>query len=283
MKINDALSKILQENTHSKRVNIWLWFYLESQNFQLDQSHFNTPEMRNFMANLISSNTGIDSDIRHCVGRDLLPDEMFEWIENEERQCQWLVSYLNKSPNIWLKNYPVRLIKRDLVIAMIDTLRLDLSSKKSTIDVMKNSWNHQINDDKPLLWFKRENEELKCDLAWKWIVKNGGINFLLQPNSIQSHQELLIYFDRMEFSIEKKLLCLNFVKKSWSQQKYRNNLTGKKQYNFILSDKAIDRLDKLANKYDLKRASILEILLQMESEKSLYIAEKIKILKGIEE
>ncbi|MFV2926885.1 hypothetical protein ACNIZQ_32015, partial [Pseudomonas alloputida] len=63
--------------------------------------------------------------------------------------------------------------------------------------------------------------------------------------------------------------------------KYRTKETDKKQYNFILSKKTIQRLDKLAEKYDLKRTQILDILLQMEEDKGIYIPEKLKPLKNI--
>lgn len=74
---------------------------------------------------------------------------------------------------------------------------------------------------------------------------------------------------------------MNSIKKRWSQNKYRTKLTGKKQYNFILSDKAIQRLDKLAEKYDLRRTEVLEILLKMEEEKGAYIPERLRPLKDI--
>lgn len=55
-------------------------------------------------------------------------------------------------------------------------------------------------------------------------------------------------------------------------------MTGKKQHNFILSDKAIKRLDKLADKHDLKRTQVLEILLKLEEEKGIYIPARLKQL-----
>ncbi|MCY1556671.1 hypothetical protein D9M68_934400 [compost metagenome] len=58
-------------------------------------------------------------------------------------------------------------------------------------------------------------------------------------------------------------------------------MTGKKQYNFIMSEKAIKRLDKLAEKHDLKRTQVLEILLQMEEEKGAYIPKKLNPLIDI--
>lgn len=71
---------------------------------------------------------------------------------------------------------------------------------------------------------------------------------------------------------------MDSIKKRWSQNKYRAKDTGKKQYNFVLSDKAIKRLDKLADKHDLKRTQVLEILLKMEEEKGDYIPARLKQL-----
>ncbi|MNC73203.1 hypothetical protein D3C75_1243630 [compost metagenome] len=71
---------------------------------------------------------------------------------------------------------------------------------------------------------------------------------------------------------------MSSIKKRWSQNKYRAKNTEKKQYNFILSDKTIKRLDKLADKHDLKRTQVLDILLKMEEEKGIYIQERLKQL-----
>ncbi|HCL4304243.1 TPA: hypothetical protein N2D33_001099 [Pseudomonas aeruginosa] len=62
----------------------------------------------------------------------------------------------------------------------------------------------------------------------------------------------------------------------------RKKAKGKKQYNFILSDKAIKRLDRFSKDNELSRARVLEILLQMEEEKDLYLKEQIRVLRGID-
>ncbi|TIC78956.1 hypothetical protein [Crenobacter intestini] len=279
----DALSKVLQETARSKRLDTWLWFYLECRGANLDQGYFYASGMRDYMAARITSMPGMADEINGMLGINFLPREMLEWIGESERQCQWLVSFLSSHKSNLLTNPPVRLLNRDLVVAMIDMLGLDVLSKKTVVDLMRCAWVEHIKNDGALLWFKGDSEEDKCELASRWIMKNDGDGSAFQINPIRTHQELLMYFDRFKFSDDRKLLCLSAVKKSWSQKKYRGNLNGKKQHNFILTDKAINRLDKLAKKHDLKRVDVLEILLQMESEKNLYIAEKMKIFKGLEE
>lgn len=85
----------------------------------------------------------------------------------------------------------------------------------------------------------------------------------------------------LDFSIAthpEKIILIESVKKRWSQNKYRANQNGKNQYNFILSDKAIYRLDKLAKKHEIKRTEVLEILLKMESENGEYISKHLNRL-----
>ncbi len=282
IRVNDALSKFLPEIAYSKRFDIWLWLYLGDRGVQFDQDYFDGPSMRDLMAKSISNIPGIIDDIKNSAGYNLLPIEVFGWIGESERQCNWLALHLSNHQNNWLRQPPVRLLNRDLIIAMVDTRKENISCKRSTVHWMKNAWDQYTKNDGIFLWFKEEDEESKCELASRWLSNNDGVGSVQQVRPIRSHQELLMHFDQFIISHDKRLLCLSAVKKSWSQKKYRNNLSGKKQYNFILSDRAINRLDKLAKKYELKRVDVLEILLQMESEKNLYIAEKMKIFKGIE-
>jgi len=53
-------------------------------------------------------------------------------------------------------------------------------------------------------------------------------------------------------------------------------MKGKRQCNFILSDKTNNLLDILSEKYDLSRTEIIEVLIKAEAEKETYIAEKLR-------
>ena len=64
-------------------------------------------------------------------------------------------------------------------------------------------------------------------------------------------------------------------------KKYRAKQNGKNQYNFILSDRAISRLDKLAKKHEIKRTEVLEILLKMEEENEHYILKHLNRLSDL--
>jgi hypothetical protein len=108
-----------------------------------------------------------------------------------------------------------------------------------------------------------------------WLCKNEA-TFTQDNPQIESYDDLLKFFDQTPFSKDEKLLRIEFIKKSWSQRKYREKVVGKKQYNFLLSDKVISQLDVLAETHNLKRPKILEILIEMEADKGIYISERLK-------
>ncbi|MEV2152240.1 hypothetical protein ABZR62_06240, partial [Pseudomonas aeruginosa] len=93
---------------------------------------------------------------------------------------------------------------------------------------------------------------------------------------IESLSEQWLTFQMNEFSPYLGMTPL------WRQKLRRQEAKGRKQYNFILSDKAIKRLDRFSKNLEPSRARILEILLQMEDEKDLYLKEQIRVLRGIE-
>ncbi|MFP8799588.1 hypothetical protein N0551_011960, partial [Pseudomonas aeruginosa] len=95
-------------------------------------------------------------------------------------------------------------------------------------------------------------------------------------------QELLIASDAWTWSDVERKYCVSTARRLWRQALRRKKAKGKKQYNFILSDKAIKRLDRFSKDNELSRARVLEILLQMEEEKDLYLKEQIRVLRGID-
>ena len=67
--------------------------------------------------------------------------------------------------------------------------------------------------------------------------------------------------------IAEKREIVRTVKQAWSQRLYRQNLEGKKQYNFILSDEANRLLNELATTYKMSRPKTIEYLIKEASMK----------------
>ncbi|BFT61137.1 hypothetical protein [Pseudomonas moorei] len=281
--LNDRLARILDDTSHNRRHDIWLWIQLTTNNVQLS-GDVNQPGMRSTMTHVISSTSGLSEIIKNKETEQLLPEKCLEWINEGKRQVEWLSSKLRERMNLSDSIAPLKsgLTGKDLLIASIDLWTINIKQKGSFLNELETSWNEHKKGDKQFKWF--EDDEQKCILAGKLINKHIPLDGLLsitlsayQP--IENHENLLIFFDHANLDKNQKSLFIERVKISWRQQKYRKNLTGKGQYNFILSDKAIARLDKLSETYELSRAKILDILLKMESEQNRYIPERIKLLK----
>ncbi|MBB3243899.1 hypothetical protein FHW68_005484 [Pseudomonas sp. Tn43] len=277
---DDSLAKILGDTRCNSRHDTWLWLYLNIQNAGFSLDEFNGPSMRNRMAEFISRVPAATQAIEHEKNRLLLPEKHLEWITKDERQHKWLIPHLQQAHGAAYFFCPPRLLGREFVVATIDIWNMDLAQKKAALNGIEHSWNQHKQQDHIFRWFNDKHTSQRCALAWEWLCKNKPL-LTLGKAPINSHIELLMFFDQTPFSEAEKILCIETIKKRWSQQKYREKLTGKKQQNFILSDKAISHLDALAETYDLKRAQVLEALLQMETELGIYIPERVKRARSL--
>lgn len=271
---NDKLSKTLNGIVADSRFTTWLWLYLKNK-YRLDLGEFKSHGMRDQMADLIIQSPPLKHEIEKQKSSHLLPDQNLEWITNDERQHKWVIDTLNKIPGFEHVAMPPNLTGRALVIALIDFWSPILGQKAYEVRGIELNWKKHKQADRIFQWFNTLDEDQKCALAWE-IISNKFSYLAVYKSPFKNHQELLIFFDQHNLIEAEKKLIVDAIKKRWSQNKYRAKMTSKKQYNFILSDKAISRLDKLAEKYDLKRTQVLEILLQMEAEKGIYIPEKLK-------
>lgn len=276
--MTDELSRIFNESNHSFRYDIWLWLHLNQNGASLIIDETNSFSMRPKMANFLSTRLHLIEIIKSARNAQLLPEKYLVWINEGKRQTEWLIAKIGRHglyPNIF--SLP-GLIGKDALISAIDAWNIDLTQKQLFLNQLEHDWNNHKKGDRHFQWFKDENR--KSLLAWEWINRNLP-NFIPRP-PFEDYDDLMIFFDQSNLPPELIKFYIEKIRRKWSQQKYREGLSGKSQYNFILSDKSIKHLDHLAETYELSRAKILEILLQMESEKNLYISEKVKLSRSID-
>jgi len=161
---------------------------------------------------------------------------------------------------------------------MLDMWAIEKNQKSWIINQIKFEWEQHSSSDHIFKWFDSSDIEQRLETAWE-ITKRKFPLLTSQQNTPKEKDDFIVLLDTQLITTPEKILLMESIKKRWSQNKYRAKLTGKKQYNFILSDKAINRLDRLADKYDLKRTEVLEILIQMEEEKGIYISERKALTK----
>ena len=276
--ITDELSHIFNESSHSFRYDIWLWLHLNQNGASLIVDEISSFSMRPKMANFLSGRLQFIEVIKSARNAQLLPEKSFLWINEGKRQAEWLIAKIGRHgiyPNIL--SLP-GLTGRDALISAIDAWNIDLTQKQLFLNQLENDWCNHKKGDRYFQWFKDDSR--KCFLGWEWINRNLP-NFIPRP-PFEDYDDLMIFFDQSNLSPELIKFYIEKMRRKWSQQKYREGMSGKSQYNFILSDKSIKHLDHLAETYNLSRAKILEILLQMESEKNIYIPEKVKLSRSID-
>ena len=278
------LARILDGTNNERRDDIWLWHQLKNYHAQsLDD--LNEPGVRAKMRGITQNDPQLANFINDKKSEQLLPSKYFDWIDEGKRQAEWLISKIGDHIITDFFMRPSNLSSKDWLIASIDLWNIELVRKELLLKHLKDFWFAHKKEDEPLQWFQnneQKEDEQKCSLAGKWLNNNvDGLFILAMPatadRSLEAYEDLLIFFDRC--TKDQKKLYLYGIKKAWSQQRYRQKLTGKAQYNFILSDKAIQRLDKFADDHELSRARILDMLLKMEAEKNLYIPEMMRRLK----
>lgn len=278
------LARILDGASNERRYDIWLWHQLKHNHAQsLDD--LNEPGMQATIRGITQNDPQLANFINDKQSEQLLPSNYFDWIDEGKRQAEWLISKTEEHISADFLIRPSNLPSKDWLIASIDLWSVELVRKELFLKHLKDLWFAHKKEEKPLQWFQKDGQkedEQKCALAGKWLNNNiDGLFILSMPptveRSLEAYDDLLIFFDRC--TKYQKTVYLDRIKKAWSQQKYRQKLIGKAQYNFILSDKAIQRLDKFADDHELSRARILDMLLKMESEKNLYIPEMMRRLK----
>ncbi len=202
----------------------------------------------------------------------LIPKNYLDWITNERRLVEWLTREIQIFTKHNQLTFPFSLSGKDLPIAVLDVWERDLTEKISLIKNLEQRWREHKAQDKKYSWFKDDDQ--KCSLAYEWLRKNTYSALFRTP--IETYEDLLIFFDNANYTSEKEELYIGKIKKLWNQKKYRSTLKGKSQYNFVLSDKTVEMLDKISEQHQISRARALEILVEIENQKGLYIAEKLQ-------
>lgn len=276
-----SLAKVLDLNPDliTYRVRVWIWLSVTYGRVEQIGAHpgwLKHPGDEAGMANFCLQNQYVNGFVRSNFWEAFLPEPSLNWITNDTRQIQMLLSHLKRNGFVSVdmaEAIQAVLSGREIIVGLIDWINLPSTRKDQVVGQMHMAWNEHIKKDSLYFWFQVQDEVERCTLMWDVLMKEN-------PSSLQGRprfsrlKEMLRYFDESSFSFEQIKLLVERVKKRRSQNLYRQNLEGKKQVNWVLSTQAINQLDKLAEEFRLSRAQILEALIQDESEKKIYLSER---------
>lgn len=277
----DELSQLLNEPRQNTRHDIWLWLYLnQHKRARFDASTCNGSTMRDEIARFLKRKTENLKDIASQKDRFLVPHDYLKWIEGDERQHRWLLHRIEEltelRPTQGLPSGLVRLNGRNHLIAILDLWDVDIAKKADEIERLHNRWLRHKAGDRAFEWFEDKKDGLKrCKCAWEWLEKHH-VSIFKNQLPINNYKELLLYFDEAELGRNEMKAIIQTIKKRWNRKQFDERTADKKQINVMLSKTAIELLDTLAKKHELKRAQVLELLITMESEDGVYFTNRLK-------
>lgn len=272
-----ALDLIHGDTSVNKRYSIWLWLYLqrhEAAGFEL--ASCNSVEMQKITTDYLSGRGDILlGTVQDEMKRALIPHRLFNWITDDPRLIGWLLPKLEGLSSLReLKSLP-RLAGRDLALGITDLWSETILNKAAALDDLHYKWRKHKTLDHQFKWFTDKKEERnRCEYAWRWIEKNDRKLLFHNPRPFENHRELLAFFDTLDLRERERKDIAQSIRQSWNRLKYLERLEDKKQYNFILSTKLIDLLDRIAEEHGMKRPAVLEHLIAQEYEQRRYLPER---------
>lgn len=269
---DDVLSEILGDHEYSQRHDLWLWYKLFFYHQGFSELNLPNAGMRDKIAYYLQQNSWLINRFKQEKLNQLVPEKELAWITDDRRQIQWITRELQRVLNHNPLLLRLDLTGRDLLVAILDINPQDITEKTIILKNIEQDWLRHKAHDRKYVWFK--NDDQKCQLAYDWLTKNAS--FFMHRTPFEKYEDILIFFDHANYSEEKEELYITKIKKAWNQKKYRTTLKGKSQYNFILSDKTIELLDEISIHHEISRARAIEILVEIEAQKGLYIVEKLK-------
>lgn len=287
--IGDELTRLTGVAATDRRFENWLYMHLMGRGFKptLTRGQYRRGKMVAF----IRDQNLNAKDLRQKFDEATVPDELLRWIEDDSWQCLWLQRRLNHRDT--MIDTLDHLTYRDKSILRVDTPYYIKGIGADRLQSLENEWRKQVVQDKKYQWFFKEDQDRRLLMLTQWVNQNRA---MLEPELVQMTRftvppepvpyEFYDRLDVMQFfsdlSLTNAKLCLEAVKKRWSQVKYRENLKGKHQCNVVLTDKSLKLLDKIGDRHLLSRAQVLEILIRSEAEQKCYVSGWIKVAKSLE-
>lgn len=290
IKDKDKLSKVINNDVVSTRIESFVWVSLSQWRDELINIQTTMHQFRDFLADRLIINEDIKQRIVQNLTYNLIREDHLDWIVDSHRQTQWIEQYItmhesssrntyqnysNIDISMFFNRIPAHLLGRMRNIAIFDFWAANVFSttiqRINYCNTMKAEWYRFTKEDKQFSWLNENDIEQKRLFFHKWLKLKHP---LIPHNTayFSSHENLLGCIDRGKFTDAEKILLSLKSRNAWNQQQRRANFKGKRQCNFVLSERAIAKLDKLSSKYKLSRTEIIELLIDSESKGEKYIS-----------
>lgn len=183
--------------------------------------------------------------------------------DNVERPNSELLSLLSYNP---LKNNRSNIDDRrlDVILSFVEG-EADVGEQLECADYITEQWIRNYKNKELIDWLDNANK-IQWKWAWGYLEKKEprAVRKAWSPVSeIECREALVAAIDMFDDTYRKKLFLMN-MKKAWSQKKFRDKSGGKKAYSINMTPKTKERLDELAEHYELKLNEVIEKLVKEE-------------------
>ena len=252
----------------TRREIIWLWLILRSTKPHPYLGNFGAFNMWEKMADYIVRESLV-AEIEKLKSYMLLPEQVFDWFGENERQLAWLQRKAEPMTYDSISTHPLDFTPREHVIALFDCWNIEAERKIKSLNTLKKDWVEVQLQDKQLSWYASAGKEtIKCKTAWVWYQKNHRSD-TIRTTEFTKLEDVLKFLDGTNFSLDEKLYHLGQIKKRFKALETKANRKGKTQTNVSLSDSTRLQLDELARKERRTKTEIIELLIEIAHAKGM--------------
>lgn len=221
----------------------------------------------------------------------LTKHDLFLMLDGQVPLTRYLINNYPKVRDVYEKDVvPYRLmggdydlnntsLKYDSILLFLDFLgyfrkeldydrTINSERKANVISRIKGLWFCSIGDDSMIRWVSKNKDYLSW--AWQYYLKtmeDGLVPYWFFSKCEKHYAKLLVLaYDLLSVDYSSKKLFMARLAKACAQEKYRENLSIKKQVSFSIRADVKDKLDELAEEQGKKLYELIEQLIEKEYE-----------------
>lgn len=206
------------------------------------------------------------------IYNDAIYTDLIQYINNQKEFINYpqpykLINRISKNSFsvIWRKVNPIINFQKydyQTLITKYDLMELNLTSKLNLIQNSFNSFKNFKSTDNEISWIK-PTEKKQIEWCIKYLKKfNFYDSSFFEYSDVSPYEQILITLDSISPNqIIQRTIFIEKMKKSWTQQKYREAGKIKTNYHLPLTKDCKDKLKKLSELMNMSENKLLERLI----------------------
>lgn len=299
MAIHDTsnVTTLLGTPTPSARIDNFVWVYL-CQVVQVPDLWTATRYPQQACWDLLNQYQECLREVQRVVNTAWIPDRDLRWITDQDRQISWVQWYIRasmlnaqmNSPTVGVRtelfeaSIPYHLTGSNRSVALIDYWSSRTTQhpfgRRAAIQAMESAWSQQQTADRRFDWLDADDGADRRMYFWEKLFQRFPTLLSDRPPP-ESHEALLNALDGLSIHPSDLTLFNQKARGLFQQQQRRANSVERRQCNFVLHEKTISKLEKLARKFGITRTEVIELLIQQEASNPVHTEERLRRLSAL--